>query len=53
MKIRPSQSKITCHCNKTIRKDFIPINCIKCLKSFHKKCNRSIDNKKTNIINYT
>ena len=44
------ESKLTCHyCNKTIRKDFIPINCIKCHKSFHKKCAKSINNKENQL----
>ena len=45
-----SKSKLTCYyCNKTIRKDFIPINCIKCHKSFHKKCAKSINNRENHL----
>ena len=46
-----SKSRLTCHyCDKTIRKDFIPINCIKCHKPFYKKCAKSINNKKNHLI---
>ena len=47
-----SESKLTVHAIIAIIqfvKIFIPINCIKCHKSFYKKCAKSINNKENHL----
>ena len=37
--------KLVCQfCQKTIRKDFVPIQCQTCLAHFHKKCAKILKN---------
>ena len=37
--------KLVCQfCQKTIRKDFVPIQCQTCLADFHKKCAKILKN---------
>ena len=46
-------NKITCNsCYKTIRKDFTPITCTKCLALFHKKCAKKINDQVLTANNF-
>ena len=46
--------KFVCQfCQKTIRKDFVPIQCQTCLAHFHKKCAKIFNNQEIPQIIFT
>ena len=45
--------KVVCKfCQKTIRKDFVPIQCQTCLAHFHKKCAKILNNQAITSNNF-